>query len=124
MAEQEFERLCDTYGVDTDMSGEKPETVEGFEDLKRKICKAISAGHLTVSDSGRPEYTTQDGTRLAFGDMTGAVLLEMDKHKDGQNNRKMFAILGALTGGVVSPSRLRGRDVKVLFALAALFLAG
>lgn len=123
MAEQEFERMCEAMGIDTDMGTEDGETVAGFNDLKRKVVKAIMQGTLSLTDDGRPVYTTMAGQRLEFSEMTGAVLITMDKVKTGENSAKMFAVIRELTGGAVKPAQLKPRDIGVLFALVALFLA-
>lgn len=123
MAEQEFDRMCDAMGVETDLTGENDETVTGFNDLKRKVCRALMTGALRLSDEGRPVYTTVGGETLAFKEMTGAVLMAMDRGKPGENTAKMFTVIKELTGGGVAPSRLKPKDVRVLFALVSLFLA-
>lgn len=124
MAEDEFSRMCTACSIDTDVSGDDEETQKGFEDLKRKIIKALMVGSLVVSDSGLPVYTTEAGTRLEFREMTGAILMSMDKVKDGENTKKMFTAISELTGGGVAPSKLKMKDTKILFALVSLFLAG
>lgn len=123
LAEQEFERLCDKYSVDTDMTGESQDTVDGFNDIKRKIVKAFMKGSLVIADSGFPAYTTTAGKRLEFKEVTGATLMSMDRIKDGENTKKMFTVISELTGGGVAPASLSMPDVKVLIALVSLFLS-
>ena len=123
MAEQEFERMCEEYRIDTDMSGENDESAKGFDELKTKICKAFVRGDLVLSDSGLPVYTTGAGARLAFKPFTGAMLLAMDKAKKDDNTRKMYLFLSEITDGALAPGKLDKRDTNVLFALGSLFLA-
>jgi hypothetical protein len=123
MAEQEFERMCATMGVEIDMSGEDEDTVKGFDDLKRKVCRAITSGELVLTDDGRPVYTTTGGEAMEFKEMTGATLMSMDRVKSGENTAKMFTVIKELTGGGVPPSQLKPKDIRVLFALVSLFLA-
>lgn len=123
MAEEEFIRMCDAVGIDHDMTGETQETIDGFNDIKRKLVKAFMLGDLILSDSGMPIYTTMAGKRLEFKEMTGAVLMSMDRVKEGENTKKMFTALNELTGGGVAPAQLKMKDTRVLFALISAFLA-
>lgn len=123
MAKLEFERMCEAYRIDTDMSSEDEESEKGFEELKAKLCKAFVRGDLVLDDNGRPAYTTGAGTRLAFKPFTGAMLLAMDKAKKDDNTRKMYLFLSEITDGGLVPSKLDKRDTNVLFALGSLFLA-
>ena len=123
MAELEFERMCATMGVETDLTGEDDDTVKGFADLKRKVCRAIVAGDMVLTEDGRPIYTTTGGKGMEFKEMTGAVLMSMDRVKSGENTAKMFTVIKELTGGGVPPSQLKPKDIRVLFALVSLFLA-
>lgn len=123
MADQEFERMCVAMGVETDMAGEDDDTVKGFAELKRKVCRALVGGELHLTEDGRPVYTTTGGKAMEFREMTGAVLMSMDRVKAGENTAKMFTVIKELTGGGVPPSQLKPKDVRVLFALVSLFLA-
>lgn len=123
MAEQEFERMCESYRIDADMSDGDEDSAKGFEEIKTKICKALMRGDLVLDDNSRPVYTTGEGTRLAFKRFTGAMLLSMDKVKGNDNTRRMYAFLSEITDGGIVPSKLDKRDVNVLFALGSLFLA-
>lgn len=123
MADQEFERMCEGYRIETDMSGEDEDSVKGFGELRAKICKAFVRGELVLSDEGRPIYTTGQGTRLAFKAFSGAMLLAMDKAKAGDGTRRMYLFLSEITDGGLTPGKLDKRDVNVLFALGSLFLA-
>lgn len=122
MADQEFERMCATMGVETDLTGEDDDTVKGFDELKRKVCRALVGGELRLTDDGRPVYTTTSGKAMEFKEMTGAVLMSMDRVKTGENTAKMFTVIKELTGGGVPPSQLKPKDIRVLFALVSLFL--
>lgn len=123
LAEQEFDRMCVSMLIDTDMTGEDEETVKGFDDIKRKIVRSFMTGSLTLTDDGRPVYCTDAGKSMEFKNMTGAVLMSMDRVKKGEDTRKMFTVIGELTGGGVAPASLSMRDVKILFALVSLFLS-
>ena len=123
VAEQEFERMCDAYRIETDMSGEDDEATKGFNELKSKLCKAFMRGDLVLNDHGRPVYTTGEGSRLEFKPFTGAMLLAMDKAKANDGTRRMYLFLSEITDGALAPSKLDKRDTNVLFALGSLFLA-
>ncbi|MNJ60620.1 hypothetical protein D3C77_563660 [compost metagenome] len=80
------------------------------------------AGDLVLTEDGRPVFTTTGGKAMEFKEMTGAVLMSMDRVKSGENTAKMFTVIKELTGGGVPPSQLKPKDIRVLFALVSLFL--
>jgi hypothetical protein len=117
----EFDGMCDTLGLDTAVSGEE---AEDFNKSKDRIVRAIMQGALTIGDDGLPTYTTTNGDALTIKEPTGATLLEMDTVKAGQDMRKTYKIIGAMTGGKFVPSKCKMRDVNLLTAIMAVFMAG
>lgn len=121
VAEQDFERICDFFDVELDESALDAEDKADLAGIKSKIVKNICTGRLTVGDNGQPTYTLKDGTAMTFKQPTGAILLT--KVKDNDANRKMFAIIVELTGGVSSPGKWTPRDTGVLMAIVNLFIS-
>lgn len=121
VAEQEFNRLCDHIDVDTDLSDMDEEDRASFDQHKRTLVRAIQLGRLRVEDSGLPVYTTFGGEDLPFIEPTGGVLLNGGK-KDS-DTKKMYMMISELTSGKAQCGKLPMKDVKVLLAVAALFLA-
>ena len=121
VAEQEFDRLCDMLGIDTETnSTDDEETLKAHRD---RIVKAICKGALSIGDDGLPTVVTREGATLAFKMPTGATLLEADKAPAGQDQRRMFLLIGALTNGKFSPAKCTIQEVALLTSITALFLA-
>lgn len=119
MAEQEFNRMCGFFDVDTDDIDDDGQ--KDFDRVKAKIVKAITKGKLTIADDGAPTYTSAAGTPLTFSAPTGATL--MTKTPDEDPMRKMMAYVRALTGGKASPAKLTIPDTGVLIAIVTLFMS-
>tara|TARA_R100000541_G_scaffold18689_2_gene28558 strand:+ start:8611 stop:9021 length:411 start_codon:yes stop_codon:yes gene_type:complete len=125
-AEAEFNSMCEFFDIDTDTSDLDGDELETFERLKGKVVKALRKGTLTLGDGGQPTYTTKAGTAMTFRLPNGAILLTEVKgvgKNDGTGMRRMFSIIGELTGGVTSPAKLSLRDTGVLTSIVNLFLA-
>jgi hypothetical protein len=120
-ANAEFENMCEILGLDVAISGEE---ADDFNKSKAKIVKAIMAGSLVIGNDGLPAYTTTNGDTLTIREPTGATLLEMDTVKAGQDMRKTYKVLGAMTGGAFVPSKCKMRDVNVLTSIMSVFMAG
>jgi len=122
MAEQEFDRMCDSLDIDLEVTND--EDARSLEAQRGKVVKAITSGALTIGDDGLPTLTTREGAALAFKMPTGATLLEADKAPAGQDQRRMYLLIGALTNGKFAPSKCTVKEVGVLMALTGLFMAG
>lgn len=127
-ADAEFGNMCEFFDIDTDTSDLDGEDLEAFTRLKGKVVKAVRVGSLVIAENGQPTYTTKDGLSMTFKRPTGAVLLTDVKGvgrggDDGAGMRRMYSIIGELTGGVASPSKLSIKDVGVLSSIVNLFLA-
>lgn len=121
MAEAEFYRMCEL--LDLDVTTSNDEDKEQLETHKAKIVAAIVSGTMTIGDDGLPTVTTKAGAELAFTMPNGATLLEADKAPEGQNNRRMFLLVGALTRGKFAPSKCTVKEAALLMSVTALFLA-
>ena len=110
VAEQEFERMCRTRRVETDIEEMDEKARESFEGRKRKVVKAIMRGLLVVNDAGDPTYTPPvvGAKPLVFHKLTGAALIAHDKA-----NGHMGAITLTLAECTqTSPSELAKLDAK------------
>ena len=117
VAEAEFLRLADAWDIDVDTSAMDEADLEGFEPLRKKFIKHLSEGRLVVSEEG--DQLTQtlkfgDKIELVYKVPTGAASYTLDKHKDGQNQRKVFSYLAAMSGQPEKYfSNMDARDEKV-----------
>jgi hypothetical protein len=117
VAEAEFLRLADAWDIDVDVTGMEEADLEGFEPLRKRFVKRLSQGRLVVSEDG--EQLVQplkygDKIDLTYKVPTGAASYTLDKHKDGQNQRKVFSYLAAMSGQPEKYfSNMDARDEKV-----------
>lgn len=130
-AEDEFERFCDGWEIDTDTSDMTEEDVTGFNAQKNHFVKAVQKNRLSVNDDGTLSYTFSDFSEKKAGETInirqpkGAAYMEMDNFKEQQGVRKTFSVLSGMTGKSVGYfSGVDGVDLKPLQAVIILFLAG
>lgn len=121
-AAAEFDNMCAFFDIDTDTSDLDGDSLEMYDSLRNKVIKAICRGDLCIGSDGAPTYTTKAGTAMKFKQPTGAILLA-DTKGIQDNQRKMFAMVCELTGGVSTPAKWTIRDTGVLTAIVNLFLA-
>jgi len=129
-AESDFERFATAWCLDTDTASMPEEDSDTFADLKRKIVSVISGGYLAVSDDGEQlcyqlRFPTTEGlTELMMRVPPGSAQVAFDKLKDRQKIGKLNAYMAAMckTNPAVF-SRMDGRDLKIVQAVATIFLA-
>lgn len=127
-AEHEFGRLVDSWELDGDTSSMDDEDRDSFEALKRRVVLAICKGRLSIEDDGTVSYEllapkVPDVPALSFRVPTGSAVLSWDKYKERQSIHKLNAFMGEMSGQ--SPAvfaSMDGRDLKIVQALAQLFL--
>jgi len=128
-AEGDFDRFAEAWCLDTDTASMKEEDADSFEGLKRKLINAIIGGHLDVEgDSGltyRLQFPKTDGlTELAMRVPPGAALVAFDKLKERQAIGKLNAYMGSMCKqNPAIFSQMDGRDLKIVQAVATIFLA-
>lgn len=86
-AENEFERFCELMDIETDLDKEDR---ADFMAQKSTLVKAIRRGHAVIDDDGLVSYTTWksgEPQTFKFNEITGAVLISMEKSKGGGNAR-------------------------------------
>ncbi len=128
-AAQEFSRWADAWDLDADVDSMTEEDRSSFESLQRRLMRAISKGSLVVfEDAESLVYTllnpkVQGIETLTCSMPTGRAVLGWDRYKDRQSIHKLNSFMGAMCG--VEPSvfgSMDGRDLKVIQAVAQLFL--
>jgi hypothetical protein len=129
VAEAEFERMCKSRRLVTAVEEMDDDDAAGFEDLKRKIVRAIQVGDLVITDEGDPVYTppVPGAKPLTFYKPTGATLIAMDakgpNDSDGNQVRLARAITEMTRTAKGEVSKLEVTDYRICGALANLFLA-
>jgi len=128
-AESDFDRFAEAWCLDTDTASMREKDSDSFEDLKRKIVSAIMGGHLDVAgDSGltyRLQFPQTGGiTELEMRIPPGSALVAFDKFKEQQAIAKLNAYMAAMCKqNPAIFSQMDGRDLKIVQAVATIFLA-
>lgn len=130
-AEDEFQRFCDDWEIDSDTSGMSEDDQTGFESQKSQIVKAIRLGRMIINNDRTLTYIFSDfsdknkGEEIIIKRPKGSSYMEMDGFKDNQLIRKTYSVLAAMTGKEVRYfSNIDGGDLKPLQAVITLFLQG
>ena len=124
-----FDRFAETWRLDSDTASMNEESRDSFEDLRRKIMRAIQAGQLTVDDTGDTlTYTlgfpkTDGIAELTIRVPMGAALIAWDKFKERQAIHRLNSYMASMcrTNPAVF-SAMDQRDLKIVQAVAQLFL--
>lgn len=130
-AEDEFDRFCDAWNLDYDISEMDEDDAKGFNTQKKQIIKAIRQGFLCLNDDNLTltykfsEYSAKiKNEEVTIKLPEGNSYMDMDGWKTGQLIRKLYAVLGSMTGKPVRFfSNVNGVDLKPLQAIVTLFLA-
>jgi phage major head subunit gpT-like protein len=131
-ATADFEKFCSEWRIGYDTATMTEDDQAEFEKLKQQIVTAVMDGRLYYDTDESWNYTISGsmskdlvGTQIDIHRPKGDAYMEMDRFKDGQNMRKMYAILGYMISKPVQYiSRLDGIDLKIIQAVQNLFLAG
>jgi len=127
----EFFRICENWDLDYDVTEMKDGDAEGFENLQRKLVKAIRTGHLTVDDEGTPTFRMKYAAEAGFEELealtfkipAASAVATWDRFKDGQNVAKLNSYLGNMTKQPPAVFiKMDSRDWMVCQALAQIFL--
>lgn len=80
VAEQQFEKLCVSRRIETDISSFNEREKAIFNNRKADMLRLMMAGTLVLNEQGDPVYTPplKDAKSLTFHRVTGAVLMEGD----------------------------------------------
>jgi len=130
LAEDEFERFCESWEIDNDTENMSEEDRDEFNSQKSKLMNAIKRNRLVFHDDdesfsytfAKPEKSKCDN--IIIKRPQGSALIEMDRYKEREGVHKTYAMLGAMTGKDTKFfSGLDGIDLKVFMAVIQLFLA-
>lgn len=123
VAEAEFERMCDSRRIDTNVAEMDDDDASSFEAIRKRVLRAIQRGELVVSENGDPVYTPPGGKPITFYKPTGATFMAMDGKNDGPMARTVSAMHEMTRTGRGEFSKLEAPDFQLCTALATLFLA-
>lgn len=130
VAEVEFDRFADTWDLDTDVAAMLDEDRDSFNPLKQRLVRKIMQGRLTVNEDGSElTYTLSQAigevAQMTAKIPTGGAILQFDKHKDRHNVAKLNAFMGSMCScaPALFGQTMLGTDLKVMQAIATLFLA-
>jgi hypothetical protein len=130
VAVAEFDRFVEAMGLDLDDAAMDQDDKASLENEKGRILRAIRRGFMVVNDAGELVFTPQrektpDKTPIRFREPTGATLMAIDRHKEGKNVHKLYAILADVAGCEQKRFALMAHaDAAVCRAVASLFLGG
>jgi hypothetical protein len=115
VAEQQFERLCKSRRIETDLSELNETEKTTFRSRKADIIRLMMSGALVLDQAGNPVYTppTEGAKPITFHKATGATLMEADGSL-GQVER-LIRIATALTKSV--PGELSTLDLPDFHAV-------
>jgi hypothetical protein len=128
-ANAEFDRWAEDWDIDSDVSAMDLEAREVFNSQRRRLVRAIRAGHLAVGDDSTLRYQLrfpvfESITDLVFRPPSGEALLGFDKFRDRENFHKLNTFMGSMTGAAPAIFvKMDARDLKIPQAIATLFLA-
>lgn len=130
-AEAEFVRFCDEMDIDIDKDDMTTEDLEGFEDGRRKIIRAITQGKLAIDDDGQPVLTLDDVdskncgvNSITFYEPRGSEYMAIDGKKKSQDMKKQMDLLAAMTKQSASSfGKMRGRNFKICMAIVGFFMS-
>ncbi len=129
--EEVFARFCDLWEIKSDVDGLDEEDRQGYQGQRERFIEAVKRKRLDVHDDGTLTYRFvkppgDNLTQCTINFPTGAALMGFDRLKDRQVMGKVNSFIGHITK--ISPAILGSdhcdlRDLKVLQAIANLFLA-
>ena len=122
----EFDRFTSAMDLDVATVDMDQDDLKTFNEIKSKIVNAMIDDRLVINEKGEPVFTPtgmDESNALTFYEPTGAVLMSMDRRKEGQDMGKMFVLMSAMTKSTDSVfSTMPNRDIKVCSAIVAVFL--
>ena len=124
VAVDEFERMADYFDIETDIEDMTDEDRSAFEELQKKVVKAIQKGYLFVTEAGEAQLNTKCGKAITFKEFGTAEIKSADRYKDKESISRLVGILASIAGEEPRVlHKLKGRDYKLLIVLGSLFLA-
>lgn len=125
VAEQEFQRLCESNRVDTDTNEMDQDSLSDWLKLKQGVIRDLRLGTLVVGEDGKPTYTPEGSSKgFTFHAPTGATLLAGETYKGDRAVSNTYVALADLTRSDRGEfSKLHTIDVKACMRIMQLFLA-
>lgn len=131
VAAKEFDRFVELWDIDDDLTSMDEGVEDDFNAHRRRFTRAVRRGRLTVNDDATLDLRLLGGTACGVAELKvhmprGSDLMEMDRLPREQSVARMNTFLGAITRQtpqLYSGDTFDGRDLKVLQAVATLFLA-
>lgn len=129
-AELEFERFCEEWEIDNDLSDLSEEDEKGFLKHKKVFLNAVIKGRLKFNENDKLEYTVshhsefRDGDQLIIKMPGGRDYKVFDKYKSKETmaqEQALYASLIGKTAGYIDS--LVDIDMRVIKAVVILFLA-
>lgn len=123
VAEAEFDRMCDAYGISRDLDAMGDEERKDFESTRKRFVRELQRGRVQLDTEGLAAVHIAGREPIRFYRPTGAVLIEMGKLDDGQIarlNRAMQAMTKSAPGTFAG---LLVKDFNLCAGLAGLFLS-
>lgn len=126
VAEAEFDRFVDAMDLNADPERMNAEELESFLGYKSTVVTAVKRGSLVFDGEGQPCFTPRfsEAEAITWFVPKGANLMSMDGKKKLHDVERLFAYVASCCKITpVSLAKLDERDLKVLRAIAVLFLA-
>jgi hypothetical protein len=130
VADSEFERLCSSHRIETDMAELTDDEKKDWLELRGGIVKDIMRGSLVIAEDGAPTFSTTTGgagaaiTQFTFRPPTGATLLALETYAGGKNIANFMAAMADMARVDRSEfAKLDMREVNSLMRIAKLFLS-
>lgn len=122
VAETDFERFCETNGIEVDVDSLNEEDLASYNKQKSYIVKAIMKGNLVIDEDDRAVFDYGKGT-LVFEEPDGDAFTAMDRAKKNEDMKALNLSMAAITGEDAKLfTRMKMRHVKVCMAITSLFL--
>lgn len=128
-ATEQLIELLDYYDIDLDKIGESDEKVAtALERACDQLCDAIRTGQLSITRDENSSILVKqqvEGSKdpLIYKEMNAQAKLAMDKFKEEELYRRIYALMGSLSGeGDAVIKKLKLKDLAIAEALAAVFV--
>ncbi|HKY40787.1 MAG TPA: hypothetical protein VJN18_32855 [Polyangiaceae bacterium] len=124
VAEKEFEKLCVSRRIETDITTFNEREKAIFNARKADMLRLMMAGTLVLNEQGDPVYTPslKDAKPLTFHRVTGAVLMEADNITGSVE--RLLVLATALTKSVPGElAKLEAPEFRAIDDITA-FLVG
>ena len=129
VAEEEFERFADAWRIDTDVDFMTEDDEAGFQQVKRRMIRAIMSGNAIVNNDNNIEYELfapiGDLTTVVIKRPSGHSFTSMDAVKKSKNlvakTNKIYADAMGIPSTFLSSTRMDGIDYRFIQGVYSLF---